>query len=150
MTTCQFIQFPEGSHHAAIVIGKGGTAIKALMVQFRVKISIPKKEHVKPQDMGMFPFIHVSGRMKEVNAATLHIYELVYTSMFRERGNLLKVKRELDDVGQTLQHMDVQKFEYEEQIKELKMYEDSDDEEEDGITMNGSCSGELGYKSFVE
>lgn len=147
----QFVQFPAGSNHAAIVIGKGGACLKSLSTEFRgVRIAIPTESQVLPQDKSKFPFIYIGGAdAKMVHEATIRVFELVMTSMTRERFNLLSENAKIEKLEEDIQYKDLKIFEQKEQIADLKISagveSDDEEEEETGITMGGGSSTTLSY-----
>jgi len=140
------------------VIGKGGNCIKHLIEEFGVRIAVPLEKQVLPGDKDKFPFIYIGGDdPKKVHEATIRVFELVLMSMSRERGMLLRVKNNVDELGSELQYKDLKIFEQKEQIAELKISagvesegEEEEEEEETGITMScGSSSAtSLPYAAF--
>lgn len=123
-----YIRFPAKSKHAAIVIGKGHSTINALKDEFsgkegweKVVIAVPKFKDVKEEHKKMFPFIFVGGRdLKRVHGATIRVYELLLTSISRERVGIFHELARKDAVVEECRRKDAIIASLNSKIDELK------------------------------
>ena len=117
----KYIQFPKFSKHASIVIGRHGSCVKGLISKYGVTIAIPKIGDVKPEDKDKFPFIFVGGEdERKVHEASIHIFQLVITSMTRERLELLNNIPMLEESRKELDVKSAELVVQEDTIKGLK------------------------------
>jgi hypothetical protein len=79
------VYIPTSKTHAGIVIGPKGSNIKKINDTYSVfaKINRPEPEHNRP-----LSFFSVTGLPYNTHLATIHIYELVFTSMNKKEKEL--------------------------------------------------------------
>jgi len=115
MTFPFFTMIPIPGKHGGIVIGKGCRYLDQLGREFGVKISNmtaqPEKKRPSPY------FLIESYSEKNLNMASIRVYELIVKSMVQANS---KLSSHLSDFGQEYQHNNLVIAKKDELIKQLK------------------------------
>lgn len=123
-----FSMIPIPGKHGGIVIGKGGSYLEKLGIEFGVKITNmpaqPERKRPRPY------FLIESYSEKNVNMACISVYELIVMSMTQANT---KLASHLSDLAQEAQHTNLVLVEKDETIASLK--QELDGKEKVGETI---------------